>query len=96
MSDDEPQPERLEEPMSRTTTMDRLYSLNEAEQLLGTYSKLVRQLVERHAIPTRRVGKAMAIDQAGFDRLRVEVARWKARFQPNSRKPARKPRPSSG
>lgn len=60
--------------------MVALYSLNRAARLLDADRNLVTFLVQDRQIPTQFVGRAKAIDDAGLDRLRRELAAYHAKY----------------
>lgn len=62
-----------------------LYSLVEACRLLSEHRHLVTFLVKDREIPTRQVGRALALDDEGLDRLRAELAAWHAKHGATSR-----------
>jgi predicted HTH domain antitoxin len=60
--------------------MAAVYSLNKAARILDADRNLVTFLVQDRQIPTVFVGKAKAIDEAGLDRLRRELAAYHAKY----------------
>lgn len=56
-----------------------LYTLGEAQDLTGESRHLINFLLRDRQIPVRQIGMAKVLDEAGFQRLVLAIADFKAK-----------------
>jgi len=61
--------------------LEALFSLEEAAEKLGTYAKLLANILDANEIPHRTIGngKFRVLNQAAIDKARPFVEQWKNR-----------------